>query len=144
MADLNGDHNLDVIIASSTSGKVIWLDNVNGDGTFNASQEHILTSGAGTNLSVSTADVNHDGLMDLLTASSSGNNISAWTNNGEGGAQTTFSQSSSAAVAGASNVTTTGSVTNGGGGASDHAIDVVGVSNVSGPHIDVLASTGHS
>jgi hypothetical protein len=70
MADLNGDHNVDMVIANQgnfTSGSVSVLMG-NGDGTFQPAT--LYDSGAELAYSVAIADVNGDGKPDLVVGES--------------------------------------------------------------------------
>lgn len=80
-ADLDRDGDADIIFASSADNKVAWFENVDGRGTF-SSQRLITIEAIGAN-SVTTADVDGDGDIDVLSASA-GNNTVAWYENSDG------------------------------------------------------------
>lgn len=66
-ADMDGDGDLDVIALSHNSKKVVWFANTNGLGTFGAEQlisPTVLGSSPQTSLSI--ADIDGDGDMDVL------------------------------------------------------------------------------
>lgn len=78
-ADLDGDNDVDLAVASAEGGSVSVLKN-NGDGTF-ALAVNYPASGA---YSVSAADLDGDNDVDLAVASSPGDFVSVLTNNGDG------------------------------------------------------------
>src|SRR6185436_4008622 len=63
IADINGDHNIDVVRTDFASGEVV-IQLGNGDGTFQA--ETRVPVGAYPS-SVAVADINRDGILDLVT-----------------------------------------------------------------------------
>ena len=71
MSDLNGDGYLDLVSANTFAGSGVAVVSLNrGDGTFGAG----VSYSAGINFlnNLSTADVNGDGVMDILTAGDNG------------------------------------------------------------------------
>ena len=82
-ADLDGDGDMDVLSASSSNDKIAWYENTDGNGTFGAQQ--VITTSADGAYSVYSADLDDDGDMDVLSASSEGNKI-AWYENTDGNA----------------------------------------------------------
>jgi len=82
-ADLDGDGDMDVLSASFNDDKVAWYENTDGQGTFGA--ELIITTNADGIKSVYAADIDGDGDMDVLSASSSDDKIAWYENtNGQG------------------------------------------------------------
>ena len=68
-ADIDGDDDIDVVHALSTESKVVWYENLDGEGNFSA--EKIITNTATGVYSLDIADVDGDGFIDVLANSSS-------------------------------------------------------------------------
>lgn len=67
-ADIDGDYDVDVLSASSTDNKIAWYENTDGNGTFGAQQ--VISTNAKFANCVYAADIDNDGDMDVLSASS--------------------------------------------------------------------------
>ena len=67
-ADVDGDGDTDLLTASRTDGKIAWYENSDGDSTFESPQ--VITTDAVGAKSVFAADVDGDGDVDVLSASS--------------------------------------------------------------------------
>ncbi|MFC1735105.1 FG-GAP repeat domain-containing protein [Candidatus Hydrogenedentota bacterium] len=80
-ADLDGDGDVDILGAGSNAGKITWWENTTGDGTEWISRNLDATVNGAA--SVYAADVNGDGLLDVLGAAQDDNEISWWENPGE-------------------------------------------------------------
>ncbi len=80
-ADLDGDNDIDVLIASMFDNTIAWYENLDGQGNYSV-QKNITTIASGA-ISVFAADIDGDGDMDVLSASSSDNTI-AWYENLDG------------------------------------------------------------
>jgi len=82
-ADLDSDGDMDVLSASATEyeDKICWYENTDGNGTFGTQQ--IITTDAYYAVSIYSADIDGDGDMDVLSASSSDDKI-AWYENTDG------------------------------------------------------------
>lgn len=81
-ADLDGDGDMDMISSSSFDDKIAWYENIDGLGNFGPQQiisEMILGAA-----SVFAADINGDGDIDILAASSIDDTISWFENSGQG------------------------------------------------------------
>ena len=89
-ADLDGDGDMDVLSASRADDKIAWYENTDGQGTFG--EQQVITTQATMPSSVYAADLDGDGDMDVLSASSGDDKI-AWYENTDG--QGTFGDSSS-------------------------------------------------
>jgi hypothetical protein len=81
VADIDGDTDLDVLSASFWDSKIAWYENVDGLGTFGS--EQVITTTASDARAVFAADLDGDGDMDVLSASSFDNTI-AWYENTDG------------------------------------------------------------
>lgn len=80
-ADLDGDGDTDVLSASRFDGKIAWYENTDGFGKFGIQQ--IITRAAGGAHSVFASDLDGDGDIDVLSASSVDDKI-AWYENTNG------------------------------------------------------------
>ena len=81
-ADIDNDGDMDVLSASTNDDKIVWYENglsAFGDPTFGSAT--ITTSADGAN-SVYAADIDNDGDMDVLSASSSDDKIAWYENDG--------------------------------------------------------------
>ena len=83
-ADVTGDHVIDIITANAGDGTVTVLPGV-GDGTFGSPLSLTLfPGGAPQPVQVFAADLNKDGLKDLVTVNYGSNTVSVFTNAGSG------------------------------------------------------------
>jgi len=80
-ADLDRDGDLDAVSASFWDDKIAWYENMDGVGTFGA--QRVISTLAGGAIRVFAADLDGDGDLDVLSASSSNNKI-AWYENTDG------------------------------------------------------------
>lgn len=78
VADVDGDTDLDVLSASFWDSKIAWYENVDGLGNFGP--ERVITTTASDARAVFAADLDGDGDVDVLSASSLDNKI-AWYEN---------------------------------------------------------------
>ncbi|HET9314617.1 MAG TPA: VCBS repeat-containing protein, partial [Vicinamibacteria bacterium] len=87
-ADVDGDGDQDVLTTAFGSSTVLWYDNTAGNGS--AWVPRTIATGANGPVALVAADVDRDGDVDVVTASSAGNRV-AWHENtaGDGSAWTT-------------------------------------------------------
>ena len=79
--DIDGDGDMDVLSTSWNDNKVAWYENIDGEGNFGS--QHIISSSADGAESVYSIDIDGDGDMDVLSASSTDSKI-AWYENTDG------------------------------------------------------------
>ncbi|MFQ5605675.1 MAG: FG-GAP repeat domain-containing protein [bacterium] len=77
-ADLDGDGDVDVLSASDMDGKITFYENTDSKGHFE--QQQVITTSAEWGLFIYVADLDGDGDLDVLTASSGDVEI-AWYRN---------------------------------------------------------------
>jgi len=78
--DVDSDNDLDIIAAFPQSNKIAWFENLDGLGNF--SSQHFITNSAINVFSVDFADINGDGIKDVICDSSSnGNGYPSWYEN---------------------------------------------------------------
>ena len=80
-ADIDGDGDIDVLSAYTEDNKIAWYENTDGKGAFGDQQ--VITNIARTACDVYTTDIDGDGDIDVLSASSKDNKI-AWYENMDG------------------------------------------------------------
>lgn len=80
-ADIDGDNDMDVVVAIKDESKVVWYENLDGLGNF--STEKIITNNAPGVYQITTADVDGDGFLDVL-ANSSSMGLPSWFKNVDG------------------------------------------------------------
>ena len=80
-ADLDDDGDLDVLSASRGDNMIAWYENVDGAGNF--SSQRVITTNALEAADVHAADLDGDGDLDVLSASTNNNTI-AWYENLDG------------------------------------------------------------
>ena len=68
--DLDGDGDLDVLYSDYLESRVAWVENTDGNGSF-SSQHRLVTDDTPQPLSVTVADLNGDGQLDVLASGSS-------------------------------------------------------------------------
>lgn len=81
VADIDNDGDLDVLSASLSDDKLAWYENT--DGTGNFGEQQIISTEADAILFIQTADINNDGLMDVVSASMADGKV-AWYENMNG------------------------------------------------------------
>ncbi|WP_179007635.1 T9SS type A sorting domain-containing protein [Winogradskyella forsetii] len=79
--DIDNDGDMDVLSASRFDDKIAWYENTNGMGVFGPQQ--VITSNSVNALCVYAIDIDNDGDMDVLSASSNDDKI-AWYENIDG------------------------------------------------------------
>ena len=80
-ADLDGDGDLDVVVASTDDDTIAWFENTDGAGTFGAEQP--ISIAADRPIGVHAADLDRDGDLDVLAASAGDDTVS-WFENLDG------------------------------------------------------------
>ncbi|WP_178987366.1 T9SS type A sorting domain-containing protein [Winogradskyella schleiferi] len=80
-ADIDNDGDNDVLSSSQYDNKIAWYENIDGQGTFGSPQ--VISTNAMNALRVSTADLDGDGDLDVLSASFDDAKI-AWYENTDG------------------------------------------------------------
>ena len=80
-ADIDGDGDMDIIAAGRFEDNVTWYENLDGHGNFG--NQNIITTLTNGALSVVASDIDNDGDIDILSASSGDNKI-AWYENIDG------------------------------------------------------------
>lgn len=81
-ADLDNDGDMDVLSASHDDDMIAWYENLDGAGSF--SEQKVITTSADYAWDVYAADLNGDGFIDVLSASSADRKIAWYQNNGNG------------------------------------------------------------
>ncbi len=82
-ADINHDGDLDIIGAGFYADKILWWENVNGDGS--VWQEGTVAPSLDGASSVDTADIDRDGDLDIFSAAWEDGRVNWWENaNGDG------------------------------------------------------------
>jgi hypothetical protein len=102
-ADLDGDGDQDVLSASRYDDKIAWYENTDGKGGFGS--QRVITTQADWARFVATADVDGDGDLDVLSASSIDDKV-AWYENTDGKGRFGHQQVISTGVDGAFSVAT--------------------------------------
>jgi FG-GAP-like repeat/Bacterial Ig-like domain len=126
--DSDGDGDLDVAVNSGPSGDFAILPN-NGSGVFGAPQQH--GSGSSNPWGLGAADMNEDGILDLVSGRQDAQTVTVWTGNGDG----TFSAGTPVAVGGSTWMLALGDVS------GDGHEDVTSANSGSG-HGSVLTGDG--
>ena len=82
-ADVDGDGDADVLSASQGDDKVAWYENTDGLGTFGP--QLVITTAADGTRSVRAADLDGDGVRDVIVASPFDHTVAWFANDGQGG-----------------------------------------------------------
>jgi len=80
-ADLDGDGDKDILLATYYDNSLIWYENLDGNGTFGP--KRIISSGVSEPTSVFAADIDNDGDLDIISSSNI-NDFVAWQENIDG------------------------------------------------------------
>ena len=81
--DLDGDHDNDILSASKKDNTIAWYENLDGAGNFGTTS--IIWSSHSDPTEVHAADLDGDGDMDVLSASSGDHTVAWYKNDGSGG-----------------------------------------------------------
>lgn len=81
-SDLDNDGDMDVLSASKEDNKIAWYENLDGQGTFG--EQQVLTTNALNVLTVFAKDLNGDGNVDVISASTGDGEVIWFKNNGNG------------------------------------------------------------
>jgi hypothetical protein len=76
--DIDGDGDIDVVSASARDDKIVWYENLDGQGNFGL--EQIITTAAENPQSIVVADLDGDGDMDVFSGSIGDNKVSYYKN----------------------------------------------------------------
>ncbi|MBT8276804.1 MAG: T9SS type A sorting domain-containing protein [Bacteroidia bacterium] len=82
IADLDGDNDMDILVANNINHILFWFENTDGLGNFGP--EQYISTEAASPSSVYASDLDNDGDMDVLSASTSDNKIAWYENDGLG------------------------------------------------------------
>ena len=82
-ADLDGDGDDDVLVASKDDNKIAWYENLDSGDV--STQQNVITTGAFGVADVHTADLDGDGDQDVIAAQTRSNNIAWYENLDSGG-----------------------------------------------------------
>lgn len=80
-ADLDGDNDLDILVASAYDDTIAWYENTDGYGNFGP--EQIISNVPNSPQYISSADIDNDGDMDVVVASSNDDSL-RWYRNTDG------------------------------------------------------------
>lgn len=80
-ADIDGDGDKDIVATSTHGDKVVWFENLDGNGNF--SEPKIITSNMDYPLDIAVADIDGDGDLDIIAVSTYDDKI-AWFENLDG------------------------------------------------------------
>ncbi|MEM6965473.1 MAG: FG-GAP-like repeat-containing protein [Bacteroidota bacterium] len=81
-ADLDGDGDMDILCTSDFDDELVWFENTNGQGSF--SSEKLITNQLLGIRVVQTGDIDNDGDIDVVSASSEDDKIEWYENDGQG------------------------------------------------------------
>ncbi len=81
-ADIDGDGDKDIVATSTNGDKVVWFENLDGQGNF--SEPRIIASNLEYTLDIAVADVDGDGDLDVIAVSTFDNKIVWFENLGLG------------------------------------------------------------
>jgi len=78
--DVDGDGDMDGLVAASYANTIAWYENINGDGL--TWHTHVIDNGFGHTTCVYAKDMNNDNMIDVIGGATSGNMVSWWENTG--------------------------------------------------------------
>ena len=87
-ADMDGDGDLDIVASSENDREIVWWENTDGSGSFGSEtyyyKRKIIADGLNRYLSISVADIDGDGDMDVIGAEYRSSQIFWWENYSNG------------------------------------------------------------
>ena len=78
LADINNDSHIDIVSAIYNENKLVWYENINGEGVF--SSEKIISSSVNSPLEINTVDIDGDEDVDVFFTSLVNNTVSWFEN----------------------------------------------------------------
>ncbi len=81
LGDIDGDGDLDAVVANIVGAETVWLNNGSGSFTLHPTTPSF---GAGNSFGIALGDIDGDGDLDALVANASGQAETVWLNNGSG------------------------------------------------------------
>ena len=80
-ADIDGDGDMDLVATSTIGNKIVWFENLDGQGNF--SQPKVITATMDYPMDIAIADINGNGNLDIIAVSKNDNKI-VWFENIDG------------------------------------------------------------